>query len=102
MALREVAPQVAIACDICGHELDFDCITLYCDNTPQAVREQLADYEWEDRDGRHVCASCIEQEEIEREQRECSHGGPRIGGLCQRCLAPVAPPSSPESDRGER
>lgn len=62
MSVVKLPPQVKLRCDTCEEDLgDGDgCFHVFDADTN--LDEIALDYDWQIRDGKHICASCLEEE----------------------------------------
>jgi hypothetical protein len=56
MPLTDLPPQVAVTCDCCHYELEYEGVNLHFDQATAAL--DIASYEWRVREGRVYCPDC--------------------------------------------
>jgi primosomal protein N' len=61
MSTVQLAPQVKVVCDFCGHALEGgDCeVTMHFE--PHEANERCREYGWRVLDDKHMCARCQEE-----------------------------------------
>lgn len=59
MSLRPLDPQVALVCDWCGGECDYDGITMHFG--PGDIAEGIRDWSYRAIGDKHMCPGCAEE-----------------------------------------